>query len=320
MHRIDARNGFEEGGWEARPRPAMSTAHARADHCQQALPALLRHDDAEAEQLRTETRAARQSAAELSALLTLKAPPLQRRSSRLSSEVDGLAAETARLVAATEQCLDELRSREEALRAYVAEKRADAVKQAAAVQQRRTVLLSEVGALEARMSASETVAESGCLNGPTFAASMAARRAELVARIRKAKARQAEAAEKSAAATVRAETKLSKLREEHARHQATMAERPRNWKGRFEAFINEQRSQAEHLASSVEDETSLRLSQALDAVNASLQEADCASPPKLVAGAVRLVQGLAAAERRRMALLRTRWQELQRHQQISWNS
>jgi len=302
--------------------------NVRAEDCRRALAAALEEAESpgdtgvsvnrKADQLREASGDARQSAAELGALLTLKAPPLQRRTARLSGDVDALSAEAAQLAGAVQRCIQELCEREEALCAFLAEKKGEATRQFQVLNQRRSDLRSELVALEVRLA--EPTATS--FNGPTWSAVHAERRAALTARIERAAVRQATAAQLSRNATARSKARLAELQQERERQNTASwqaASRhahgvPRTWRSRFEAFISEQRDQADRLLRAEENEVANRLRQASAAASSAVQEADCSGPSaKLLHGTLRLVQGLADAECRRMALLRARWLEMQGH-------
>eukprot|EP00933_Yihiella_yeosuensis_P018418 TRINITY_DN15120_c1_g3_i1.p1 TRINITY_DN15120_c1_g3~~TRINITY_DN15120_c1_g3_i1.p1 ORF type:complete len:413 (-),score=91.28 TRINITY_DN15120_c1_g3_i1:194-1324(-) len=313
------------------PRPVVPAA--QADECRQALLASLNEAERNTDpsevnagltELRAHTGAARQSAAELSALLTLKAPPLQRRATRLAGDIEGLGAETAQITAATVKCLEELKNREEALRVHLVDNRREVGKEVEAQLQRRDQLMTEVSTLEARI-ASDTLTASSSQNGPTWAAAQAERRAALTARIERAVARQAQVAELSKTSVARSRARLQELQQARAKAALdsclpTSAEKPeipvgssQTWRSRFEALITKHRGMVSALIAGTEDENTALLSEALKAAKDSLAEANKgpSALPKLVTSALRSVKGLADAERRRTALLVTRWRELQ---------
>lgn len=257
-------------------------------------------------------------------MFSLKAQPLQQRTIRVVEDLERLAAEAAHVISAAETCMDDLKQRQEHLRVFLAGSRGAAERTVEALSKKRSALMTEVKAIEAHSAYEEADIGFG-RNGPAWASALAERRAALTSRIENAAVQQAAAAELSKNSTARCRAQIEKLRE--ARNMLTcvgispsapsspnpmLYAGTRTWKAQFEALINKQRTLADGLAAGVVDDQLCVLDQAITAISTSMHEATESSemPPALLFSTLRAVKGLADAERRRAAILRSRWDEL----------
>lgn len=270
--------------------------------------------------MQVQVRAALQGAAEIGALLTVKAPPLRHQAAQLAQELSDLNTEAGQQAAMAEQCIDELMLRAEALRSQVKEANKESSQRAEAACHRQAILQEEVRVLEQRAKAG-TLA--GATNGPTWASVDAEKRKKLEARIVGAEQRQAAATKVAQETKRRCEDRLAALREERQELEASAGTADVcMWRSRFEALLAAQNALADRAATLGPDSGRERLDQALAAASSAVaaagggpacREGQSNAAPEYLLETVRCVCGLAEAERRRGGLLMERWRELHGH-------
>mmetsp|Transcript_129505 Transcript_129505/g.242257 ORF Transcript_129505/g.242257 Transcript_129505/m.242257 type:complete len:391 (-) Transcript_129505:31-1203(-) len=263
-----------------------------------------------------QVQAAFQGAAEIRALLSVKAPPLRQQAAQLSEELNHLSAEAGQQTVMAERCVEDLLRRAEAMCSQVREAKRESASRAEAMSHRQAVLQEEVRVLEQR---GKVGALTGATNGPSWVSADAEKRKKLQARIMSAEARQAAAAKVTQDQKLRCEERLAGLRQERQELEACAAATNSSmWRSRFEALVAAQNALADRAATFGPDVSRERLDQALAAASAAAaaaggpasREGQSSATPEFLMEAVRCVCGLAEAERRRGGLLVERWREL----------
>lgn len=242
-----------------------------------------------------------------------RVPALRRYASDLSEELNSLRAYAGRQAVAAENCIEALHTRAQELGAELIKVQAAGPVSAEAIRQRQAVLREEARVLERRMGSDKF----GGTNGPAWTRAEAEKREALEARISSAKDREAAALETALKEMKQSEEKIAMLRiEKRELESRANSDVSTTWKSRYEAFVSAQQALADRVAILGADPGAARLDQALSAASAAAGAATgshaigCKKPPDYLLQAVKMLCGLAEAERRRGGLLTEKWREL----------